>query len=98
MAPETRILEALLRNDFRAFVHKVFTTLAPGQTYVRGWHIDAIAWQLDRVRRGEIRRLIINMPPRSLKSIAASVAFPSFVLARIIQPIDPLVAQTGVLA
>jgi hypothetical protein len=42
--------------------------------------VDAIAWQLDRVRRGEIRRLIINMPPRSLKSIAASVAFPSFVL------------------
>ena len=35
---------------------------------------------LRRVRHGEIRRLIINMPPRSLKSIAASVAFPAFVL------------------
>ena len=69
MASEARILEALLRNDFRAFVHKVFTTLTPGQTYVRTWHVEAIAWQLERVRRGEIRRLIINMPPRSLKSI-----------------------------
>jgi hypothetical protein len=78
--PETRLLEALLRNDFRAFVHKVFATLSPGQAYVPTWHVEAIAWQLERVRRGEVRRLIINMPPRSLKSIAASVAFPAFVL------------------
>jgi hypothetical protein len=80
MISEIRTLQALLRSDFRAFLHKVFLTLAPGQTYVQSWHLDAIAWRLERVRRGEIRRLIINMPPRSLKSIAASVAFPAFVL------------------
>ena len=80
MTIETRLVEALVRNDFRAFVHKVFTILTFGQTYVRTWHLDAIAWQLERIRRGEIRRLIINMPPRSLKSIAASVAFPAFIL------------------
>ena len=80
MASEARLLEALLRNDFRAFLQKVFTTLCPGQAYVRTWHSDAIAWRLERVRRGEVRRLIINMPPRSLKSIAASVAFPAFAL------------------
>jgi len=82
MQSNTRILEALLRNDFRAFVHKVFDTLSPGQLYFRSWHIEAIAHQLDRVRKGEIRRLIINMPPRSLKSIAASVAFPAFILGQ----------------
>jgi predicted phage terminase large subunit-like protein len=80
MPSDARLLEALVRKDFRAFVHKVFTTLAPGQTYVRSWHVEAIAWQLERVRRGELRRLIINMPPRSLKSITASVAFPAFIL------------------
>jgi hypothetical protein len=80
MAPESRILQAILRNDFRAFVHKVFTTLAPGQTYIGSWHIEAVAWRLERVRRGDIRRLIINLPPRSLKSIMASVGFPAFVL------------------
>ena len=62
MTSEARLLEALLRNDFRAFVRKVFATLSPGQTYVRTWHVEAIAWQFERVRRGEIRRLIINMP------------------------------------
>jgi predicted phage terminase large subunit-like protein len=80
MVSEERKFQALLRSDFRAFVHKAFTTLCPGQNYVSTWHVEAIAWQLERVRRGEIRRLIINMPPRSLKSIMASVAFPAFVL------------------
>jgi predicted phage terminase large subunit-like protein len=61
-------------------VRKVFATLESGQTYVPNWHLEAIAYQLERVRRGEIRRLIINMPPRSLKSVTASVAFPAFVL------------------
>jgi hypothetical protein len=80
MSREQRLLQALLRSDFRAFIQKVFNTLAPGQTYIPTWHIEAIARQLERVRSGELTRLIINMPPRSLKSIAASVAFPAFIL------------------
>ena len=51
---ETRVLQALLRTDFRAFLEKVFNTLTPAQQYIRGSHIDAIAWRLERVRRGEI--------------------------------------------
>lgn len=80
MNAPARLVQALLRHDLRAFVHKVFVALTLGQVYVRSWHIDAIVYQLERVRRGEIRRLIINMPPRSLKSITASVAFPAFLL------------------
>ena len=82
MTSDGRLLQALLRNDFRVFVEKVFMTLTPGQTFIRSWHLEAIAYQLERVRRGEIKRLIINMPPRSLKSIMASVAFPAFILGR----------------
>ena len=82
MSSKARVFEAFLRNDLRVFIHKTFLTLSPGQEYIRNWHIDAIAYQLERVRRGEVRRLIINMPPRSLKSITASVAFPAFVLGR----------------
>jgi len=44
------------------------------------WHICAIAHALEQVRLGKIRRLIITVPPRSLKSIMCSVAFPAFVL------------------
>jgi hypothetical protein len=74
------LLRALLRQHFNAFVEKAFATLAPGQAFDPGWHLQAIACQLERLRRGEITRLIINMPPRSLKSVTASVAFPAFVL------------------
>jgi hypothetical protein len=80
MVDEKRLLQAVLRSDFRPFLEKVFNTLTPGQRYLPGWHTDAIAWRLERLRRGEIRRLIINMPPRSLQSIAASVALPAYVL------------------
>jgi hypothetical protein len=79
-ASEARIFRALLRRDFPTFVRKVFSTLESGQAYVPNWHLEAIAYQLERVRCGEIKRLIINMPPRSLKSITASVPFPAFVL------------------
>jgi hypothetical protein len=77
-----RKFQAILRNDLPTFIHKAFTTLCPGQEFERSWHIKAIAYRLEQVRRGEIKRLIINMPPRSLKSISASVAFPAFVLGR----------------
>jgi hypothetical protein len=42
--------------------------------------LRAIGRQLERVRCGDVRRLIVNLPPRSLKSIMASVAFPAFLL------------------
>jgi predicted phage terminase large subunit-like protein len=79
---DRRLYQALLRNDFTAFLEKSFRTLSPGDKYVWNWHIDAIAWHLERVRRGEIKRLVINMPPRSLKSLTASVAWPAFILGR----------------
>src|SRR6516164_984212 len=79
-ANQAVLLRPILREYLPAFVRKVFYTLCPGQTFVPAWYISAIAYQLERVRRGQITRLIINLPPRSLKSIMASVAFPAFVL------------------
>lgn len=73
-------LSALLRNDLTAFIQRGFQTIVPGQRFLPNWHIEAIAYQLERIRRGESRRLIITIPPRNLKSICASVAFPAFVL------------------
>jgi len=73
-------LRALLRRAPEAFVVKCFNYLAPSQTLTLNWHIQALAWHLEQVRLGHIRRLIINLPPRHLKSIVASVAFPAFVL------------------
>jgi len=74
------ILNAALRTDYPTFLYRCVQTLAPGAPFLPNWHIEAIAYQLERVRRGELTRLIINLPPRSLKSIAVSVAFPAYLL------------------
>jgi len=75
-----KILDAVLRSRFPSFLRRVFSTLSPGQSFEGGWPIDAMAYQIDRVLSGEERRLIVNLPPRSLKSIAFSVALPAFAL------------------
>jgi predicted phage terminase large subunit-like protein len=77
-----RLLRALLREKLSCFVQKSFATLEPGKRYQHNWHIDHLCWQLSRVARGEVRRLIINVPPRSMKSITASVAFTAWLLGR----------------
>jgi predicted phage terminase large subunit-like protein len=74
------LIDALLRNDLPAFIQRCFQTVAPGQRYLPNWHIEAIAHHLELCRTGRIRRLIITLPPRNLKSICASVAFPAFAL------------------
>jgi predicted phage terminase large subunit-like protein len=73
------LLDFVLRDNLPGFIRKTFRTLNPGTPYRQNWHIKAIAWRLEQVRLGQIKRLIITMPPRSLKSISASVAFPAFV-------------------
>lgn len=71
---------ALLRCDFKSFLHRCFRMLNPGATYLPNWHIKAIARQLERIQKGETNRLIINMPPRYLKSLTVSVILPAFLL------------------
>lgn len=73
-------LDAVLRNDFPAFIEKCFATLFPTETYQRNWHLEAMAWALELVRRGFKKRLMINMPPRMMKSFIVSVAFTAWYL------------------
>ena len=77
---KARVVDTLCRTDFVSFIHKTHHTLTPGSSLDMNFHINALAYHLELVRLGEIKRLIINMPPRSLKSLITSVAFPAFVL------------------
>ena len=86
-----RELQALLRRDFSAFIERVFYELNPGAMFLSHWTIDLIAAKLEACRRGEIKRLIINLPPRHLKSIAASVAWSTYILGH-----DPTAEILGV--
>jgi hypothetical protein len=76
------MLRVYLRNDLYAFVQKVFETINPGVTFSRNWSTEAVTHALQKVVSGKTTRLIINIPPRNLKSICASVALPAFLLGR----------------
>ncbi len=80
MNADPQVVAAILRSDFYSFIQAIFPLVSPGDPFAGNWHIEAIAYQLSRVLKGEVKRLIITVPPRSLKSICASVAFPAFVL------------------
>ncbi|MGU3539864.1 phage terminase large subunit [Methylobacterium sp. A54F] len=73
-------MQALLRTDFLAFLQKCFVTLEPGVPYQHNWHLEAIAESLRQITDGETRRLIVNVPPRSGKSIVISIAYTAWVL------------------
>jgi hypothetical protein len=73
---------ALLRTDPHVFLERVVRELEPGAKFVDGWHLHAIIHQLVRCYNGEITRLLIIVPPRHLKSITTSVAFPAWVLGQ----------------
>ncbi len=72
--------EALLRQDFSTFAARCFYDLNPQTELAMNWHLEVIAAKLTAVRQGKIPRLIINLPPRHLKSLMASSAFPAFCL------------------
>jgi predicted phage terminase large subunit-like protein len=70
----------LVRSDLYAFTQRSFYELNPTTEFLPNWHIEVITSALEACRRGKIRRLIINEPPRSLKSLCASIAFPAYLL------------------
>jgi predicted phage terminase large subunit-like protein len=83
--------EAALRSDFYSFMVRCFVDLNSAAAYLPSWHIEVMAAKLQAVRDGRIRRLIINIPPRHLKSLAASIALPAWLLGH-----DPTLAIINV--
>src|SRR5246500_241846 len=75
-----RELDVILRSDLGYFAERCFYQLNPQAAFLTNWHIEIIAAKLAAVREGKICRLIINLPPRHLKSLMASVAFPAWCL------------------
>lgn len=76
------LIKNMYRHDFSSFNGFAFQALYPHMKYHDNWHIHALAEVLSRAERGEVQRLIINMPPRMLKSFCASVSLPAWILGR----------------
>lgn len=72
----------MLAQDFALFVQKVFKTVSPGADFRSNWCVDAMTYTAERVMDRKIKRLIVTVPPRHLKSIIFSVALPAFLLGQ----------------
>ena len=67
-----KAVRSLYRQELFPFVQRAFLELRPGTPFHGGLHVRAICYALERVERGDVRRLLILMPPRHLKSFCAS--------------------------
>jgi predicted phage terminase large subunit-like protein len=70
------------RHNFGAFVYAAFQALYKSPLEPN-WHIDHICFQVERtVTNAERGRIVVNLPPRSLKSFILSVCLPAWLLGR----------------
>ncbi len=60
------------------FIRQAWHIVEPKNVFVDGWHLDAICEHLEAVSAGQIQNLLINIPPRHMKSLAVSVFFPAW--------------------
>src|ERR1700756_5811719 len=60
------------------FVRQAWPIVEPSTPFVPGFHIDAIGGHLEAVTRGQIRNLLINVPPRHMKSLLVAVFWPAW--------------------
>lgn len=81
-AEDQKTIDAITRLKFAAFAERAFKIIEPGTSYEYNWHIGCIAEHLEAAFSGELLRLIINIPPRTLKTTLVSVLFPAWVFGR----------------
>jgi hypothetical protein len=75
---QSEALTAFARRDFWCFVELMFPVLYPGQVLVYAGYLEVIATLLMRVGQGKYRNVVINLPPRHMKSALASILYPAW--------------------
>ena len=70
-------VRARCQSSLRAFIEDMWPVVEPQTPFVGNWHIDAICAHLEAVTRGELRNLLINIPPGCMKSYIVSVMWPA---------------------
>ncbi len=78
---EEEISRRFAKRRLYHFVKTFWHLIEPGTKFVDGWHIQSICDHLEACTDFKIMRLIINMPPRHMKSILVAVMWPAWVWA-----------------
>lgn len=81
MTTDRQLADLVYRQSFGAFVHEAVRALDGKRGVQPNWHIDMVCYHLQRMFKRELdHRLVLNQPPRSLKSIIVSVCLPAWAL------------------
>src|SRR3989442_633790 len=73
------LLADRLAGDLASFAKKAWKVLNPTRPLIWSWHYDYLCEMLTLVKQRRLLRLIINIPPRTLKSSLVTVIYPSWV-------------------
>lgn len=74
-----QLLAIEAEESLLAFVECTWEILHPERPLVKGWALEAICEHLEAVGRGQIKKLLINVPPGCMKSLAVNVFFPAWI-------------------
>jgi len=75
---EIELDRAIAAQSFAGFVRSAWHVLEPSSELKWGWSLDAICQHLEAVTKGDIKRLLINVPPGCMKSLLAGVLWPAW--------------------
>lgn len=78
----TDLIKNMYRHDLESFARFSFQALYPRTEFQDNWHLSVLAEALTRAESGQTRSLIINLPPRMLKSFYTSIVLPAWILGR----------------
>jgi predicted phage terminase large subunit-like protein len=74
--------KALCEHSLAEFVKAAWKVLLPGRRMDWGWHLDGLCRALEAFQARKFRRLVVNVPPRSMKSLIVNVFYPLWVWIR----------------
>ena len=69
------VQKELAEKSMYEFIKQAWNTIEPGRQFYDNWHIQAICEHLEAILSGDVTRLLINIPPRHMKSLTCNVAF-----------------------
>lgn len=69
---------ALCSRSLSNFIAEAWHVLEPAHQYIHGWHIDAVCDHLEAITNKQLNRLLINIPPGTMKSLIVNVFWPAW--------------------
>lgn len=86
------LLYTFVRHDLTSFVMGAFKVVSPNDTYIHSWYIELICEYLLNCQHKKLSRLIINIPPRHMKSLIVNVIYPAWLLGH--NPAETILTAT----